>query len=143
MRKKGVCLRTKSITLSTQTGGLGCEGHSKIKGMSLEQQDEAFGLAVAAAPAMQAYPALRPTPGIAVVEIKGVPPQRRDSLAAAIVAAGSSLSELHEAWVVPARKPPAYKVRVVGPRGFYREIHCAGPETDHEVQSRVRAAVAE
>lgn len=111
--------------------------------MSLEQQEEAFGLAVAAAPAMQAYPALHPTPGITVVEVKGVPPHRRDSLAAAIVAGGASLTELHEAWVVPSRKPPAYKVRLVGPRGFYREIHCAGPETDLEVESQVRAAVAE
>jgi hypothetical protein len=45
--------------------------------------------------------------------------------------------------VVPARKPPAYKVRVVGPRGFYREVHFHGPETDLEVESLVRAAVAD
>lgn len=109
--------------------------------MSLEQQDEGVGLAVAAAPAIQAYPALRHSPGITVVEVKGVPPHRRDSLAAAVVSGGSSLTELYEAWVVPARKPPAYKVRVVGPRGFYREIHFSGAETDLDVESRVRDSV--
>lgn len=110
--------------------------------MSLEQQDETLGLAVGAAAAMRSYPASHPMPGIGVVEVLGVPPHRRDNLAAAIVAGGSSLTEFHEAWVVPARKPPGYKVRVVGPRGFYREIHFSGPETDLEVESRVRAAMA-
>lgn len=110
--------------------------------MSVEPQDEATGLAVASAPAMRRYPALHQAPGLTVAEVKGVPPHRRDSLATAIAAAGSSLPEVHEAWVVPARKPPAYKVRVVGPRGFYREIHFSGPETDLEVESRVRAALA-
>lgn len=110
--------------------------------MSLEQQDEAFGLAVAAAPAMQPFPPVPETPGIVVAEVKGVPPHRRESLTAAVKAGGSSLIEPHEAWVVPARKPPAYKVRIVGPRGFYREIHFAGPETDVEVENRVRAALA-
>jgi hypothetical protein len=79
---------------------------------------------------------------ITVVEVKGVPSHRRDSVEAAIAAAGSVLSEDHEAWVVPARRPPAYNVRITGPRGFYREVRFGGPETEAEIAASIRTAIA-
>ncbi|GEM_PF-1625041 len=79
---------------------------------------------------------------ITVVDVKGVPSHRRDCVEAAITAAGSILSEDHEAWVVPARRPPAYSVRITGPRGFYREIRFGGPETEAEIADTIRQAIA-
>lgn len=79
---------------------------------------------------------------ITVVDLKGVPTHRRDCVEAAIAAAGSSLLEEHEAWVVPARRPPAYNVRITGPRGFYREIRFGGPETEAEIAASIRSAIA-
>ena len=79
--------------------------------------------------------------GLTVSEIRGVPPHRRESVEGAVVAGGASLSESHEAWVVPARKPPGYAVRIVGPRGFYREVRFTGPETDAEIEQSVRNAL--
>ena len=78
---------------------------------------------------------------ITVVDIKGVPLDRRDTVHAAITAGGSDLSEEHEVWVVPARRPPAYAVRITGPRGFYREIKFQGRETEAQITSSVRDAV--
>ena len=81
------------------------------------------------------------TPGLVVCEIQGVPVHRRASIEEAVIAGGSSLSSEHEAWVVPARKPPAYTVRIVGPRGFYREIRFAGRETPAEVEQSIRKSI--
>jgi len=67
---------------------------------------------------------------------------RRSSVEEAVMAGGSSLSSDHEAWVVPARKPPAYAVRIVGPRGFYREIRFSGRETPAEIAQRIRESIA-
>lgn len=78
---------------------------------------------------------------LTVSDVKGVPPHRRRHVVAAVVAGASGLGAGHEAWVVPARKPPAYSVRIIGPRGFYRQIPFAGPETDAEIEQRVRAGV--
>lgn len=78
---------------------------------------------------------------LTVSDVKGVPPHRRRHVVAALVAGGAGLGAGHEAWVVPARKPPAYSVRIIGPRGFYRQIQFSGPETDAEIEQRVRAAV--
>lgn len=78
---------------------------------------------------------------IEIVEVKGIPLDRRAAVRDAITLAGSDLAADHEAWVVPARRPPAYNVRITGPRGFYREIKFAGRETSAEIATRVRNAV--
>jgi len=79
--------------------------------------------------------------GIAICDIKGIPVHRRKLVEAAVISGALSLSEDHEAWIVPARKPPAYSVRIVGPRGFYREVRFAGPESEAEIESQVRRAI--
>jgi len=78
---------------------------------------------------------------IEIVDVKGIPVDRRETVREAIALAGSNLLAHHEAWVVPARRPPAYAVRITGPRGFYREIKFAGQETGSEIATRVRKAV--
>lgn len=90
---------------------------------------------------MNPTPFQNQTPGLTVSEIQGVPVDRRATIEEAVLAGGSSLSSEHEAWVVPARKPPAYAVRIVGPRGFYREIRFAGRETSAEIEHSVRKSV--
>ena len=78
---------------------------------------------------------------IEIVEVKGIPLDRRDLVRAAIKEAVSNLSEKHEAWVVPTRRPPGYAVRITGPRGFYREVKFAGRESAAEIATSVRNAV--
>lgn len=78
---------------------------------------------------------------IEIVDVKGIPLDRRAAVREAIALAGSDLAVDHEAWVVPARRPPAYTVRITGPRGFYREVKFAGRETGAEIATRVRNAV--
>ena len=108
--------------------------------MNAEQPGPAF--AVAAAPEVIRVSDLdSENPVLTVSDVKGVPPHRRRHIVAALVAGGSGLGAGHEAWVVPARKPPAYSVRIIGPRGFYRQIPFSGTETDAEIEQRVRAAV--
>ena len=80
-------------------------------------------------------------PGLTVCEIQGVPVDRRASVEEAVLAGASSLSSEHEAWIVPARKPPAYAVRIVGPRGFYREIRFGGRETPAEIERIIRESL--
>ena len=75
---------------------------------------------------------------IAIVSIKGVPAERRDMVKAAIVAGTRNLSGNHEAWVVPARRLPAFVVRMIGPRGFYREVKFSGQESPSEMTERIR-----
>jgi hypothetical protein len=91
---------------------------------------------------MNPTPVQNPAPGLMVCGIQGVPVDRRASVEEAVMAGGSSLSSEHEAWVVPARKPPAYTVRIVGPRGFYREIRFAGRETPAEIEQSIRESIA-
>ena len=79
---------------------------------------------------------------IEIVDVKGIPLHRRDGVRAAITQGGSNLAADHEAWVVPSRRPPAYAVRITGPRGFYREIKFGGLETDVEIATSIRNAVA-
>lgn len=78
---------------------------------------------------------------IEIVEVKGIPLDRHDIVRAAINSAASCLAEGHEAWVVPARRPPAYAVRITGPRGFYREVKFAGRESEAEIANSLRSAV--
>ena len=78
---------------------------------------------------------------IEIVEVKGVPLDRRDLVRAAISSVAACLSEKHEAWVVPTRRPPGYAVRITGPRGFYREVKFDGRETAAEIATSVRNAV--
>ena len=78
---------------------------------------------------------------IEIVEVKGIPLDRHDIVRAAISSAASCLAEGHEAWVVPARRPPAYAVRITGPRGFYREVKFAGRESEAEIANSLRSAV--
>jgi hypothetical protein len=77
-------------------------------------------------------------PGIAVLEIQGIPAERRESTRAALVAGGQGFSGNYEAWIVPARRPPGYFVRIIGARGFYREAQFTGRETEAEIVERVR-----
>ena len=78
---------------------------------------------------------------IEIVEVKGIPLDRRDLVREAISSAAACLSEKHEVWVVPTRRPPGYAVRITGPRGFYREVKFAGRESAAEITSSVRNAV--
>jgi hypothetical protein len=73
-----------------------------------------------------------------IIDIKGIPGARRDQVKAAVIAGGQHLSEGYEAWIVPARRPPAYAVRVIGPRGFYREVKFTGHETETEITESTR-----
>jgi len=79
--------------------------------------------------------------GIQISDIKGVPSHRRKTVEGAVLAGASRLSDAHEAWIVPTRKPPGFAVRIIGPRGFYREIRFAGLETELEIEHRVRHAI--
>ena len=89
--------------------------------------------------ALGLYPGLETgTSGVTVSDVKGIPSHRRKSVEEAVIAGCSSLTAEHEAWVVPARKPPGYAVRIIGPRGFYREIKFAGKETEAEIENRIR-----
>jgi hypothetical protein len=76
--------------------------------------------------------------GIAVLDIQGIPADRRESTKAAVVAGSQGLLGNYEAWIVPARRPPGYFIRVIGPRGFYREAQFTGRETAAEIAERVR-----
>lgn len=76
--------------------------------------------------------------GIAILDIQGIPADRRESTRAAVVAGSQGLPGNYEAWIVPARRPPGYFVRVIGPRGFYREAQFTGSETETEIAQRVR-----
>ena len=78
---------------------------------------------------------------LTVSDIKGIPVHRRKGVEQAVIAGADGLSSEYEAWVVPARKPPAYSVRVVGPRGFYLEVRFTGPETDAEIERAMRRAI--
>lgn len=78
---------------------------------------------------------------LTVSDIKGIPVHRRKGVEQAVIAGADGLTSAYEAWVVAARKPPAYSVRVVGPRGFYLEVRFTGPETDAEVEHAMRRAI--
>jgi hypothetical protein len=73
-----------------------------------------------------------------LLDIKGIPASRRESVKAAVLAAAQHLSEDYEAWIVPARRPPGYAVRIIGPRGFYREAKFAGHEAEGEITESIR-----
>jgi hypothetical protein len=73
-----------------------------------------------------------------LLDIKGIPAARRDTVKAAVLAGALHLSEDYEAWIVPARRPPGYAVRIIGPRGFYREAKFAGHETESEITASIR-----
>ena len=105
--------------------------------MSVEMWDQSDGAAAAAKTGAALGTG---SAGITVCDVKGVPIQRRAGVEAAVTAGGVGLSEHLEAWVVPARKPPAFVVRIVGPRGFYREIRFAGRETEAEIEQSIRRA---
>jgi hypothetical protein len=79
--------------------------------------------------------------GITVFSITGVVPEQRESVRGAIAASGRDLPARYEAWVVGARRPPAYIVRVIGPGGFYREEKFSGREPAVEITRRVQDAV--
>lgn len=76
-----------------------------------------------------------------IIDIKGIPGARRDEVKAAVVAGGQHLSGGYEAWIVPARRPPGYALRVIGPRGFYREVKFTGHETEAEITESTRRAL--
>jgi hypothetical protein len=76
--------------------------------------------------------------GITLLSVTGVAPDRRESVKAAIIAAGGNLRARYEAWVVGALRPPAYIVRVIGPSGFYREEKFTGREPAVEITERIR-----
>ena len=76
-----------------------------------------------------------------ITDINGIPGTRREQVTAAILAGGQHLSEGYEAWIVAARRPPGYALRVIGPRGFYREVKFAGHETAAEITESTRRAL--
>jgi hypothetical protein len=82
-----------------------------------------------------------PSSGITICEVKGIPSHRRAHVEEAVIAGASGLSHEYEAWIVPARRPPAYSVRINGPRGFFREIRFSGHETTSEIEKHVRHAI--
>lgn len=75
---------------------------------------------------------------ISVLDIQGIPADRRESTRAALIAGSQGVPGNYEAWIVPARRPPGYFVRIIGPRGFYREAQFTGRETEVEIADRVR-----
>jgi len=76
--------------------------------------------------------------GVTISDVQGIAPHRRKSVEEAVIAGCSNLSANYEAWVVAARKPPGYAVRIIGPRGFYREVKFAGGEPEAEIEARIR-----
>jgi len=77
-----------------------------------------------------------------VLSVNGVAPDRRNSVKTAILSAATGLRAGYEAWVAPARRPPAFIVRIIGPAGFYREAAFAGREPAVEITERLREALA-
>jgi hypothetical protein len=76
--------------------------------------------------------------GFAVLNIRGIPVDRRQSTMAAVFAGIQGFPGSYEAWTVPARRPPGYFVRIIGPRGFFRQAQFTGQETDAEITEQVR-----
>ena len=73
-----------------------------------------------------------------VIRVSGVPPDRRNLVGAAILSGGDALGAEFEAWVVAARRPPAFIVHIIGPGGFYRQERFCGRETPAEIAQRIR-----
>ena len=77
-----------------------------------------------------------------ILDIKGIPTARRDQVKAAVIAGTQHLPDGYEGWIAPARRPPAYSVRIIGPRGFYREVKFTGLETETEITETIRQALS-
>lgn len=77
----------------------------------------------------------------AILDIRGIPGGRREEIKAAVIAGCQHLPEGYEAWIAPARRPPAYTLRVIGPRGFYREVRFTGRESEAEITEDTRQAL--
>ena len=79
--------------------------------------------------------------GFAILDIKGIPGGRREEIKAAVIAGCQHLTGGYEAWIAPARRPPAHTLRVIGPCGFYREVCFTGRESEAEVTEKTRQAL--
>jgi len=77
-----------------------------------------------------------------ILEIRGIPLARRSQVEVAVLEGGQHLPEGFEGWIVPARRPPGYAVRVIGPHGFYREVKFDGHEEVEEITRRTRVALS-
>jgi hypothetical protein len=75
---------------------------------------------------------------IAILDINAVTPDRREAVRAGLIAGIGEVPGSAEAWVAPARRPPGYFVRIIGPRGLFVEVEFTGRETEGEIASRVR-----
>ena len=82
------------------------------------------------------------TSRFSILEIHGIPRSSRDRVTAAMMAGGEHLPEGYEGWIVPARRPPGYALRVIGPRGFYREIKFTGHESEDQITVCTRQALS-
>jgi len=78
----------------------------------------------------------------AILEIRGIPLAQRSQVEAAVLEGGQHLPEGFEGWIVPARRPPGYAVRVIGPRGFYREVKFEGHEEAEEITHHTRRTLS-
>lgn len=82
------------------------------------------------------------TTSFSILEIHGIPRGRRDRVKAAVMAGSRHLPEGYEGWIVPARRPPGYALRVIGPRGFYREVKFTGHESEDQITECTREALS-
>jgi hypothetical protein len=76
-------------------------------------------------------------PGL-VLDMQGIPVDRHETTRAAVVAGIQGFPGTYEAWTLSARRPPGYFVRIIGPRGFFRQAQFTGEETAGEISERIR-----
>jgi hypothetical protein len=82
----------------------------------------------------------RPVP-ITVFDAKGIPATRRESIEAAVEAAGRNLNAPHEAWISADPFRGGFKVLVTGAQGLERSVSFALDEEPAFITSHVRAAL--
>jgi hypothetical protein len=78
---------------------------------------------------------------ITVFDVKGIPPDRRDPIRAAVEAAGRSLSAPHEAWISADALRGGFKVLITGPHGLERSVSFTLDEEPAVITAHIRAAL--
>jgi hypothetical protein len=80
---------------------------------------------------------------LTVLDIKGVPGNRRERIEAAVVAAGRHARGPHEAWIAADPFKGGFRVLITGPQGFERTLVFALDDDPAEIAERVRETLEE
>ena len=76
-----------------------------------------------------------------VFDCKGVPPSRREHIAAAVRAGGRHLKAAYEAWIAADPFRGGVRVIITGPQGFERNVAFVIDENASEISRRVRESI--